>query len=197
MLKKSIFIVLLVICIIGLNVISTASVPVIKMTYLSSPIYEGPYIVDIPSIENIKVNRIELAFNLIAHHEKFSNKRYRDSNGWAIGYGDNHCDKKTISRLQASMLLIDRIEDLDEFIADNINIAINEHQKASLISFVYNVGKTAFLNSTLYTELNKGNCHKIPNQMKRWVYATKKGKTVKLKGLCKRRVAEATLWNTM
>jgi lysozyme len=73
-----------------------------------------------------------------------------------------------------------------------VKVALNQNQFDALVSFVFNVGDSAFQNSTLLKELNKGNYEKVPVQLRRWVLDN--GKTVK--GLISRREKEIGLWLT-
>lgn len=60
------------------------------------------------------------------------------------------------------------------------------YQKASLVSFTYNVGLGNLSSSTLLKELNRGNHEYACNKLADWVYAKKK----KLNGLVSRRAEE-------
>ena len=63
--------------------------------------------------------------------------------------------------------------------------------KDSLISLVYNIGSTAFKNSTLLKLLNQGESKKVvADQFLRWVYAD----GVKNQGLINRRNREKTIF---
>lgn len=62
-------------------------------------------------------------------------------------------------------------------------------RRASLLSFIYNVGPDAFLRSTLLKKLNAGDARGACDEMLRWVYAGGR----KLKGLERRRAAEREL----
>lgn len=64
---------------------------------------------------------------------------------------------------------------------------------ASYISFAYNVGDTAFRNSTLLKLHNQGRYREACEQMRRWVYITIMGAKLKLQGLVNRRDKEVAL----
>jgi lysozyme len=70
-----------------------------------------------------------------------------------------------------------------------VKVPLEDHTKAAIVSFVYNVGIGNFKKSTMLKLLNENRisdaCHELP----RWVYAKKK----KLKGLVNRRQAEMEL----
>lgn len=179
---------------------STANVPINKMTYLCAPIYNGPIVVDEWEAHDLDVknNYINLSSTIIKTYEFFSPTRYQDTKATAIGYGYTGKEyiKNHISKLKAEMMLIDHIIELNEFIDNMVIVELAPNQKATLISFVYNVGITAFRNSTLRVELNKGNYDKVPYELMKWIYITKNNKKVILAGLEARRNAEALLWNT-
>jgi len=73
-----------------------------------------------------------------------------------------------------------------------IDTPINQNQFDALVSFSFNIGKTAFKHSTLLRLLNKGQHEAIPKQMLRWIHAGGR----KVNGLVNRRRAEIKLWNT-
>ena len=67
---------------------------------------------------------------------------------------------------------------------------LNDNQRASLISFVYNIGPQAFISSTLLYKLNRGLYKDVGEQLARWKYTTVGGKKVAVKGLINRRQHE-------
>lgn len=64
---------------------------------------------------------------------------------------------------------------------------------ASYISFTYNVGDTAFKNSTLLRLHNQSKYREACEQMRRWVYVTVADVKIKLPGLVNRRNKEVAL----
>ena len=65
-----------------------------------------------------------------------------------------------------------------------------DHEYAALVSFTFNVGTTAYCNSTMARQINAGAPATVwCSQLDRWVYA----KGIKLPGLVKRRTAERAL----
>ncbi|WP_110687027.1 lysozyme [Salinicola aestuarinus] len=78
---------------------------------------------------------------------------------------------------------------IDRNVSAEINATMPPSRRASLASFVFNVGEGAFARSTLLRELNAGNVRAACNQLTRWVYAGGR----KLAGLVKRRAAERDL----
>lgn len=70
-----------------------------------------------------------------------------------------------------------------------VHVPLQEHQRAALVSFTYNVGRRNFCGSTLARKLNNGDYTGACNELPKWVYA----KGVKLPGLVKRREQERKL----
>lgn len=70
-----------------------------------------------------------------------------------------------------------------------VNVPMATNTEAAFISFVYNIGGTAFARSTALRKLNAGDTVGACNEMLRWVYAGGK----KLRGLERRRKAEREL----
>jgi len=84
-------------------------------------------------------------------------------------------------------------QDLHTFeiaVEGGVNVPLKENEFDCLVSFCFNVGAKAFLNSTLRRVLNDGGYDEVPNQLRRWVFAAGK----KIKGLEKRRENEIKLW---
>lgn len=73
-----------------------------------------------------------------------------------------------------------------------VHVQLNKCQMSVLTSWTYNVGPYAMRKSTLVRLLNQGNYDAVPGQLMRWNRAG--GKV--LRGLTRRRAAEAELWKT-
>jgi len=67
-----------------------------------------------------------------------------------------------------------------------VKVPTTEYQRAALISFSYNVGSSAFENSSLLRNLNAGNYQQACDGLKQWIYAGGK----QWKGLINRRTIE-------
>lgn len=140
--------------------------------------------------------------------EGFRNDAYRDSAGyWTIGVGH----LLTQSELSSGKLWIDERpvrwrdgisdKDVDALLRQDIrrtevdvehsvSVPLSEHQFDALVSFVYNVGVTAFRNSTLRRHLNQGDYEAVPEQLARWKFAGGKEDPI----LVRRRARESKLW---
>jgi lysozyme len=74
-------------------------------------------------------------------------------------------------------------------------LRLNQSQFDACMSFVYNVGISAFQKSTLYKKINLNPSDElIRAEFLKWNKATINGKLVELKGLTKRRIAESNLY---
>lgn len=71
---------------------------------------------------------------------------------------------------------------------------LRDHQRAALISFVYNVG--ADPSWTIWKDISAGNLDDVPVQMRRFNKGRVHGKLVVIPGLNNRREAEVAFWNT-
>jgi len=71
-----------------------------------------------------------------------------------------------------------------------VKVPLTDNQFAALVSFIYNVGVSAFKRSTLLKKLNRGDYDSVPVELMKW---TRSGDKYP-KGLKNRRAAEAGLW---
>jgi lysozyme len=69
-------------------------------------------------------------------------------------------------------------------------VILTQQQRDSLACFIFNVGPTAFLKSTLCKRLQTGDLDAVPAQMRRWFYSAGKRDP----GLVNRREREIALW---
>lgn len=67
-----------------------------------------------------------------------------------------------------------------------VTVELRDNEAAAVLSFAYNVGVSAFCNSTFARRINAGELPQACAELSRWVYA----KGVKLRGLERRRAAE-------
>lgn len=114
---------------------------------------------------------------------------YQDSGGvWTIGYGSTKdvIEGMEITEKEAEALLKKDLKRFER--AVNHFTFLHQNKFDALVCFSYNIGVTAFKNSTLYKKLSTGERgHGIVFQIKRWVYVN----SVRNKGLVKRRNAES------
>lgn len=114
-----------------------------------------------------------------------------------IGYGHtktvSHDDvrrKKTINQSQAHGLLKEDLTHFEKAVSGLVKVELDQNHFDVLVSFTFNCGAGALKKSTLLKKLNQGKHDEVPEQLMRWVHAGGK----KLRGLERRRRAEADLW---
>lgn len=137
--------------------------------------------------------------DLIKHFEGFFAKSYRcPANVWTIGWGTIRykngkkvADKETITREAAEEELMHEVEQKSSF----IKAVVNQNQFDALVSFAYNVGRGALEGSTLYRKVRANpNDPTIRDEFMKWNKARVNGVLTPLKGLTRRRKAEADLY---
>lgn len=138
---------------------------------------------------------------LIKHFESFVSHPYDDGVGvMTIGWG--HAIKpgekfdKMISEEEAHEIFLSDVAIAEKAVSENVNVDINQFQFDALVSFTFNVGVSAFKNSTLLRVLNSGDYKAAANELLRWNKGRVRGRLVELKGLTRRRNAERTLFKT-
>jgi len=135
----------------------------------------------------------EEGLDFIRRFEGFRSEAYQDSAGvWTIGYGTTegvHPGMK-VNRDEAERMLADDVEWAEAAVNDLVRRELGQSQFDALVSFVYNLGKPALRSSTLLQEVNAGNEAYVAREFVRWVHAGGRP----LKGLARRRVAEADLY---
>tara|TARA_R110000824_G_scaffold63129_1_gene166360 strand:- start:272 stop:799 length:528 start_codon:yes stop_codon:yes gene_type:complete len=111
---------------------------------------------------------------------------------WTIGYGhtETAAEGMKITKKGADALLLQDLAWVEDAVNDLVKVDINQNQYDALCSFVYNLGKTNFKNSTLLRLLNEGDYQGAADQLPRW--NKQKGKV--LRGLTIRRKEEQELF---
>lgn len=137
-------------------------------------------------------------YELIKESEGFKSVAYLDTGGvWTIGYGtikypNGNRVKKGDRCTQAEALewLKNDCQWVDACLDKYVKVTVSQNQFDALASFVYNVGETAFVKSTMLKALNAGNYAGTAAQFDRWVYDNGK----KIQGLYNRRMREKELF---
>ena len=116
------------------------------------------------------------------------------ANVWTIGYGNtkNARAGMKITQAEADFLLQQDVAWVKNTVDSTVKVELSSNQVAALYSFVYNVGAGAFRSSTLLRKLNQGDYTGAEAEFKRW----NKGGGRVLKGLVRRRAAEASLFRS-
>ena len=130
---------------------------------------------------------------LIKKFEGLELEAYQCAAGvWTIGYGHTKDVQPgdVWSESHANHMLEVELEEFEEYINDNVTVALSQNQFDALVSWVYNLGPANLKASTMLKVLNSGDYEGVPAQIKRW---NKAGGKV-LEGLIRRREAEALLF---
>lgn len=140
----------------------------------------------------------ENGLSMIASFESFEPKAYYCPAGvLTIGYGHTGTNAKgeslqegdTVTREQAKRLLYEDVLWAEDAVNEQ-HLDLSQNQFDALVSFVFNVGATAFNHSTLLKKLKAGDYDEAADEFLRW---NKAGGKV-LRGLTARREAERELF---
>ena len=129
------------------------------------------------------------------------------ANKLTVGYG--HCGEDVkqgmvITEGEAEQLLkkdLKKFESKLNYCLENDHVILNQNQFDACISFIFNLGFSAFIFSTLYKKLKIKDYAGASAEFTKWVHITKTDPLtgerfkVKLKGLETRRKAEQELFN--
>jgi len=140
------------------------------------------------------MNISQKGINLIKNFEGCRLTAYKcPANILTIGYGHTGSDVHTgqkITQEEAEKLLRQDLIVHCNNVSRLVKVPLNQNQFDALVSFEYNVGYGAFMNSTLLKLLNQKKYKEASEQFGRWKFAG--GKI--LAGLVKRREAEKQLF---
>ena len=149
----------------------------------------------------------DAGIDLIKSFEGFRAQMYNDPVGHCtIGYGTllhtGNCDGRPaeqpyaggVDEARATELLRQKVAEFQQVVNDRVSVPLNQNQNDALVSFVYNVGGSAFGSSTMLRVLNESKYDQVPAELRKWTKARKDGQVVELPGLVKRRTAEAELF---
>ena len=136
----------------------------------------------------------EAGLALTRSFEGFRSEAYQDSAGvWTIGYGHTGPDVtagRRVSEFEAEALLRADIAGSVACVNRAVEVPITQNQFDALVDFCFNVGRGAFLRSSLLGYLNQEDFYAVGVQFRMWVNAG--GKPVE--GLVRRRAAEAAMF---
>lgn len=136
----------------------------------------------------------DACIDFIKSFEGFSATPYRCSAGvLTIGYGTTEFVElgDTVTEEEACELLKNDVQEAADAVDDLVDVELTQSQYDALCSFIYNVGRSAFENSTMLKMLNQGKSKKeIGPQFLRW----NKSKGTVLSGLTRRREDEKRMF---
>ncbi|MCH7305638.1 lysozyme [Acinetobacter higginsii] len=147
---------------------------------------------------NCQMTTSAVGQHLICSFEDLRLQAYDDGVGvWTIGYGTTIYPNKirvkrgdTCSSEQAKAFFQHDLIRFEAAINESVLVALSQNQFDALVSLAYNIGITAFKNSTLLKQLNNKNYKDAAEQFLVWNKAS--GKV--LRGLVRRREAERNLF---
>lgn len=99
---------------------------------------------------------------------------------------------KGLNDSQILTLLDQDLDIAEDAVNNNVRVPLSQNQFDALVSFAFNVGISAFANSTLVKLLNQGLYDQVPTQLMRWT----RSNGVVVQGLINRRKHEIDLWNS-
>lgn len=140
--------------------------------------------------------------DLIKQFEGFSSKPYLcPAQVWTIGYGSTRYEDGRyvtakdphIDEAKAIAIMKVTLKEYESAVNRYVKVKLNQNQFDALVSFAYNLGNKALLNSTLLKRINENNFLAANNEFRKWVFAN----GIKLQGLVRRREAERILFGSM
>ncbi len=143
---------------------------------------------------------MQISFNglqFLKDGEGFRKEAYKDTGGvWTIGYGTIKWLGKpveqgmTITKKEAELALQADLAWAQTAVNKLVKVPLSQNMFDALVSFVYNIGESAFMKSTLLRKLNARDYKGAAQQFLRWKFDN--GKEVK--GLLNRRIKEKALF---
>lgn len=134
--------------------------------------------------------------DFVKSFEGFRANAYQDTGGvWTVGYGTTEYVEPgdTVTEEEAVELLRNDLQEAADAVDDLVDVELTQNQYDALCSFVYNVGREAFRNSTLLKMINQGRHVKdCGPQFDRWIKDN--GKVIS--GLVARRKAEREMFES-
>lgn len=127
---------------------------------------------------------------LLKQWEGLRLKSYKDSGGvWTIGYGHTpSMDGEEIGQNEAERLLRDDLTNPVNLFA--ANASLTDGQFDALVCFVFNVGHSAYMQSTMSALIREHRWFDATREFTKWHFV----KSERSRGLMARRLAEATLF---
>jgi GH24 family phage-related lysozyme (muramidase) len=144
---------------------------------------------------------LAIAMPIIQGFESFSERAYPDPPGsgkfsiaWGhqIQPGEAYDQTSVIGRAEGDQLLRTDMGRFYACVTQNVSVELTPNQTAALISFCYNVGCSAFANSTLLSLVNQGDFEGAAAQFPQWVHS---GGAIS-DALVSRRAQEQELFNS-
>ena len=140
------------------------------------------------------MNISDKGLDFIKDMEGIERKAYLDTGGvWTVGVGHTGPDVYeglVATDQQINMWLREDVIDAESAVNRLVLVELTQDQFDALVSFVFNIGETAFKKSTLLRKLNENNFPGATKEFLRW--DKDNGKTIA--GLTKRRILESRMF---
>lgn len=146
------------------------------------------------------MTNMQISYNgikALTEHEGFRSNAYKDTGGvWTIGYGTICVDGKPVEQgmtctiPQAEEWMRSDLAWAQTAVNQLVRTQLFQHQFDALVSFVYNIGQTAFAKSTMLRKLNMNDFIGASKEFDRW--NKDNGKTIA--GLVARRAVEQAMF---
>lgn len=117
--------------------------------------------------------------------------------GWLIGYGHTATARAGLQITPRDAALILRHHDLlpiEEMIAEYVLTPLSQNEFDALVSFAFNIGADAFLNSRVLSALNTGDRALAADEIWAWRLANVSGELRVIDALARRRAAELAVF---
>lgn len=117
---------------------------------------------------------------------------------WTLGFGATKGIRSGMKCTvdEAEQRLIHDLDEHGKIVKKYVDVPLTQGQYDALVSFVFNLGGGAFQGSTLRKRLQAGRYDEVPEQIMRWNKARVDGKLQALRGLTRRRAAEAAVFSS-
>lgn len=150
-------------------------------------------------IQNAKTKVSQNCIDLVVEFERCHLVAYLcPSKVWTIGFGHTGPEVKEGTRCtqeQADHWLRTDLTRAENTIKAYVNVPLKQHEFDALASFIFNVGRGAFVSSSVLKYVNSPVLKsKVPERMKLYNKGGPPGKLVVLPGLVRRRIWESNLY---
>lgn len=135
---------------------------------------------------------IAIATPVIQTWEGIETTPYQDIGGvWTVCYGEtqNIDLSREYTKQECDDMLAKRVPEYYNSAMKHVTYDIPITMRASITSFVYNIGEGNFKNSTMLRKINQGKLWEACDELDRWVYAAR----MYVRGLANRRKHEKRL----
>ncbi len=127
--------------------------------------------------------------------------RLCEGGAWELSYGvtfrpdgSRIREGETCTESEAMTLFRHALGVFEQAVRDMVKVPLEPHQFSALVAWIYNIGIENARTSTVLREVNANRIYDAAAAFGMWIYATKNGYKQALRGLLRRRYAEACLF---